>query len=723
MRSFSRITAFLAAAASLLTPAAAAEKVLTSNSLNTCQDNSDFSASFFRLSYTPNNNTIMVDMFARSTVEGKVVFDVEAAAYGYTFLRQVLDPCTMGLQGLCPMVSGDVPMPFNIPVPADASSHIPGIAYNIPDLDASVTIRINLTETGQSIACVQANISNGKTVDLTAIKWATAAIAGLALVASAIVNGLGHSNTAAHIASNSLSLFGYFQSQAIIGLTGVHLPPIVRSWTQNFQWSMGIIYVNFMQIIFTWYQRATGGTAADIFDSILTTSVLVQKRSTDIATIGANAFSKSMARMPKAAALINPALAVVSRRGNISDGNGSFIVYGIQRVAFRAHIETTNLFMTGLTFFWLFGLLTLLCVALFKGVCELCARQQWIRHDQFLEFRNGWRTVLKGILFRVALIGFPQLSILCIWEFTQVDSPAEVVLAVFYLFCPLIALAWGASKVVLIARRSISSHGNPAVLLYSDPQMLNKWGFLYIQFRASAYYFIGPFLGYTLVKAMFIALAQKSGITQAVALMVIEAIALIAVSVLRPYMDKRTNSFNIAICVVNFLNAIFLFIFTNIFDAPGLAVGVVGVVLFVLNAILSLVLILTVLISTILSIFRKDPDARYQFMADDRASFMKSQTQLHSNMELDALAATARGEKSVFNIKADNDSDSTPTSIIAPQAMDSQQSFQPALGSSATLFPPSDSHMRSQTASPMSQLQRPSDRASPASFRTANNAR
>jgi hypothetical protein len=67
------------------------------------------------------------------------------------------------------------------------------------------------------------------------------------------------------------------------------------------------------------------------------------------------------------------------------------------------------------------------------------------------------------------------------------------------------------------------------------------------------------------VKATFIDLGQKSGTTQAVALVVIEAVALVGAAVIRSWMDKPANAINIAICVINFLNAIFLLTFTNIF--------------------------------------------------------------------------------------------------------------------------------------------------------------
>lgn len=170
---------------------------------------------------------------------------------------------------------------------------------------------------------------------------------------------------------------------------------------------------------------------------------------------------------------------------------------------------------------------------------------------------------------------------------------------------------------------------------------LNKWGFLYVQYRATAYYFVIPVLGYLLIKGMFIAFAQKASVVQAVALLIIEAAFLIAVSVIRPWMDMKTNVFNISIAAINFLNAIFLLMFTEVFKQPPIVTGVIGVVFFVINVIFALVLLILVLIASVYAVVSKNPDMRYQPMRDDRASFTKSQTQLTA--ELDALGATARG--------------------------------------------------------------------------------
>ncbi|KAI1085278.1 TRP-domain-containing protein [Whalleya microplaca] len=635
---------------SAVLPGVAAEQMLVSNSLNTCQEDSMFTASLFKVVYTPSNNTASINIVATSSVEGSVVFDIAISAYGYEIIRTKVDPCDTGLAGLCPMTAGKIPLDFNLPVGAAAASQIPGIAYTFPDLDATVRVFLNMTETGKSVACVEADISNGKTVDLIAVKWVLAIIAGLVLCSSAIINGLGHSNAAAHIASGALSLFGFFQAQAMLGLTGIHLPPVVQSWTQDFQWSMGIISVDFMQDIFTWYQRATGGTPSTIFDSLTTVSVQVEKR-------GLSMLPDTAVNLYRRSAAILPSVPTLFKRANVMTGSGSYIVYGIQRVAFKADIETTNLFMTGLTFFCLFVVFTMGAVAAFKGLCELAVKQKWMKPDTFLEFRNGWLTVLKGILFRLTLIGYPQMAILCLWEFTQRDSPAEVVLAVFFIVGMTATLGWAASKVIRIARRSVVMHRNPAYILFSDPQALNKWGFLYVQFRASAYYFIIPVLGYTLVKAMFIAFGQANSTAQAVGFLIIEAAALICASVLRPWMDKSTNSFNIAICAVNFINAIFLLIFSDVFSQPPLVNGVIGLILFFLNAIFATILLIMVIVSTTLVFYRKNPDGRYQFMADDRTSFMKSQSALTGTTELDALAATARGDKAGYKNGLDLDED------------------------------------------------------------------
>lgn len=289
------------------------------------------------------------------------------------------------------MNTGQINIQSNFIVTPDLVKKIPAIAYGVPDLDGVVRIHINNTNNNESVACVEADLSNGKTVYQKAVGWVLAVIAGLALLASAVSSGLGHSNTAAHVAANTLSLFGFFQVQAIVGMTSVHLPPIVASWTQNFQWSMGIIRVTFLQDICTWYQRSTGGTPSTLLSTLATASVQVQKRSVEVVH---SLFLKAYDQMVK--------------RATSSEASKVVVVKGITRVGFRAQIEPTNIFLTGLIFFIIFVVLTALGVALFKAFCEGAVKAGWFQGNKFEDFRNGWKLVLKGILFRLVCYNPPS---------------------------------------------------------------------------------------------------------------------------------------------------------------------------------------------------------------------------------------------------------------------------------------------------------------------------
>lgn len=387
LTSFSKTLWLLLATVFTIPHAAVAARYIESKSLNPCQANSLFTATLFNVIFTPNNGSLAFDIVGVSSISGNVSADIEVIAYGLSILKRPLDPCTSNLQGMCPMNTGQINIQSNIIVPSDIVKRIPAIAYGVPDLDGVVRIHINSTSTNESVACVEADLSNGKTVYNKAIGWVLAVIAGLALLASAVTSGLGHSNTAAHVASNTLSLFGFFQVQAIVGMTSVHLPPIVASWTQNFQWSMGIIRVSFLQSICTWYQRSTGGTPTTLLSTLATSSVQVQKRSLDSVH---HLFLRAYDQLVK--------------RASTSEAN-VVIVQGITRVGFRAQIEPTNIFMTGLIFFMIFVVMISIGVALFKVFCEVAVKAGWFNGNKFEEFRNGWKIVLKGILFRVVWPG------------------------------------------------------------------------------------------------------------------------------------------------------------------------------------------------------------------------------------------------------------------------------------------------------------------------------
>ncbi|KAF2396755.1 TRP-domain-containing protein [Trichodelitschia bisporula] len=623
---------------------ARAVRMIESTSLNPCMANSSFTATFFNVVFTPDNATLAYNINGESEVSAYVTLDIQVSGYGYDVYHKTLDPCSdPSLKGVCPMSAGSLQnLRSNAPLPADAIKQVPNAIYYIPDLDGKVRVWINETDDRRPLACVEAELRNGKTVNQKGVAWAIAVLTGLCLVSSAIASGRGHFSTSAHVAANILSILNYFQAQAQIGMTAVHTPPIIRAWTQNFQWSMGIIRVGFLQRMATWYQRATGGKPAMLLSSLSTMSVHIQKRS----NLGSSSSFDARVKTVK----------------------------GIERVSFMAGIEATNTFFTGYTMFTVVLLLVSLLVVLFRYACEGLVRSGKMHSSKFYDFRHGWLLVLKGIIFRLVLIGFAPMVVLCIWEFTRHDSGGEVALAVSVLLFVVTVLAFAAVKIWLIAARSEHMHKSPAYILYADPMVLNKWGFLYVSYKADVAYFLIPMLVYTFVKAVFVGAAQKSGIVQAIAFVILDMAMLIAMSIMKPFMDRATNAWSISIASINALNSLILLLLSGIFGLPPLAIGVLGVLFFVVNCVFTVVLLATAIWTAGRAIVSKNPDNHYQAVLDDRVSF-KSTTNLELS-ELSALAATARGE-SRLGMRSNN---SLASGFRPPEGPDGRKRLSPVYG-------------------------------------------
>lgn len=387
----------VAAAATL----SSAGDVLRSTSLRTCMVNSGFTATLFNVSFTPEDGRLIIHINGGSTVTGRVTAKLTVLAYGFPVIEQLINPCdTPDLTAMCPLTILPLDWTLTRTVPESTRKQIPAIAYKIPDLDGVARMEV-INDLGKVVACVEAPLSNGQTVEHSFVGWITALISAAALVASAVVSGMGHSSTAAHLAANALSLFTYFQAQAMVAMMAVPLPPLAAAWSQNFNWALGVIRVKFMQRIFHWYVLATGGTTTNLFKEQELVSVQILKRDTvDVdpylrSRAASYGFAQAARLMPRS--------------------NSGFVVYyptevvkvtGIDRMSYKAKIEASNLFMTGMSFYVALFCLVLIVVSGFRLLCKTSAIT---KHDRFREFRAKWLVVLKGIMYRIILIGFPPI--------------------------------------------------------------------------------------------------------------------------------------------------------------------------------------------------------------------------------------------------------------------------------------------------------------------------
>lgn len=658
----------------VLASCAMALKQIGSDALKSCMTNSQFTASRFDIKFFPDNGTANIDMKAISNLDGNITGTITLKAYGIEVVNQKVDFCKNNMQQLCPIAKGNFDFSTTISdIGKDIVGQIPGIAYTIPDLDGVVTVKVHYNDNPNVVvACVETSLSNGKTVQTKIASWVIAGACLIGLLTAGVVAIMGHSNTAAHVASNAVSLFTYFQAIAIISMMAVEkLPPIAAAWSSNFTWTLGLVNVKFMQNIFNWFVQATGGTSTFIIKNRQLISVSVEKRSlyaralqamnderiTDFISSSKDAITRRMASRGDVVDLAmgvgmellkrdNSTMSLIgSQTENQKDPNiygKTLIVRGIERVAFLSKIELTNVFLTGFTMFAFVGFILVFLVIIFKITIENFIKIKIMSPGKFEEYRQNWKYISKGAMYRMALIGWPQMSVLCLWELIERDSAAVVVIAVVTFLTLLFLLAFGGFKIIMMAKRSMSLYRNPAYMLYGDPVTLHKWGFLYVNFRATAFYYVLVIIGFHLARALVIAFGQKAGKVQGVVYFVIELVYLVVVSWIKPYMDKTTNVFNIAVASIMFINALFYMFFSQVFGQPLYVGSIMAVVFFVLNAAFSLILMISVIVSSVRALISKDPDLRYQPMRDDRVSFIPhtEAEKAAQDTELDALGAT-----------------------------------------------------------------------------------
>ncbi|GEQ68956.1 hypothetical protein JCM33374_g2626 [Metschnikowia sp. JCM 33374] len=623
---------------------ALAKRTLMANSLVTCMENSQISPSFFEVTFNPDDRSLKYSLDLVTEISGNVITHVQIYAYGFIIIEKNIDMCDLGWKQFCPIYPGTMQVESVEYISKSYVNQIPGIAYTVPDIDAVVKVQVYDRSSGQRLSCLQSSFTNGNTVSQTGIKWATACIAGLGLLIAAILSTFGNSNAASHIATNAVSLFLYFQSVVVVSMQSVdRVPPIASAWAENLAWSMGLIRVEFMQKIFRWYVQSTGGTPTLYFLGT-TQQILVQRAKMyfdNLHEYARNNFSV-------------PAGIKRSLEFTLSSNANLFVLRGIKRIGYNSHIEPTSIVVTGFTFFVLVGFILAVIIIFIKSLTVLFIRSGSMNPNRLTFFRKSFPTILKGALLRYIYLGFPQLIILSLWEFTVQDSPAVIVLACLALILALGIVTYAFWNTYKFGTRSSREYKNPAAILYGDSVVLQKFGFCYTMFHAQKYWFGMVLVSYALLKGIFIGLCQASGKVSSIVIFVIDFVYMIFLFTQRPYMNKSTNILNYCMAIVVTINSLLFVFFSDLFGQPAQVGSIMGWVFFVLNAAFSLVLLISIIVMSFMAVFSKNPDARFAPAKDDRTSFQRMSSLKHkksekmvtnearTNNELFALGAAAK---------------------------------------------------------------------------------
>lgn len=600
----------------------AAKRNLKATSLVTCMEDSQLVPESFNVYFDPSSRGLHYDLKIDSKISGNIIAYIDVYAYGFKIITRTEDACSLGWKQFCPLTPGKIEINSIEYVSEHYANMIPGIAYQVPDIDAYVRLKIvkNNDTSKAQVACIEAFFTNGKSVSQSGVKWVTAIIAGIGLITSALLSAFGSSIAASHISANTMSLFLYFQSVVLVSLQHVdYLPPIASSWSGNLAWSMGLIKTTFMQKIFRWYVQSTGGTP-NLFLTSTTDAVLVQKkRKRDMLYLAARNLMKRS-------------------QVNVLYGNSNVKIYrGIKRMGYSMGIEATSIVVTGLTFFLFCGYALAILIIGAKLVLQMMIKFGWLKPNRFLMFRQSWKIVLKGALLKYSYIGFTQLCVLCIWEYFQRDSPALIVMASLFLVTIFTLMIWTFVRTFSFGRKSIEQYNNPAAILYGNQEVVNKYSWFYSMFRAEYYWWGGIILLVFFAKAVVIACGQGSGKAQSLIFFIIDLGFFITIIRIKPYLDRVTNIINILMQTVSLVNSFLFLFFSNLFGQPAPVASIMAWVFFILNAAFSFILLMLILFYTVLVLTSKNPDLRFKPVKDDRMAFTQV-NDLDSNAENELLA-------------------------------------------------------------------------------------
>lgn len=94
--------------------------------------NSSFTTSLFRVTFTPDNSSLSFDINGYSLQNAKVIIGFTVYGYGYKVVDQKrIDPCSpdsKDLKGLCPMPAAPIQILGNAPITSDELKKIPGMS-------------------------------------------------------------------------------------------------------------------------------------------------------------------------------------------------------------------------------------------------------------------------------------------------------------------------------------------------------------------------------------------------------------------------------------------------------------------------------------------------------------------------------------------------------------------------------------------------------------------
>lgn len=316
-------------------------------------------------------------------------------------------------------------------------------------------------------------------------------------------------------------------------------------------------------------------------------------------------------------------------------------------------IPASNAFMTG--FLWLLILIALITasVVAFKCILEGLGKADLVRTERLAHFRDHWLLYTAQAALRTMFIAFFMMIFLTLFEFTYKGSTGVTAIAalVFVLFfVGMLGIAGYAcfyrlrlghyetspdrmhfekAKGVgplpwygLQLESHRSEKAEPTVSAGSipwwriryvneDPQRLGmhqdedyttRFGWLAARFRRTRWWFFAVWLVYEFLRACFYGGAAGHPLAQVFGLLVVEIVALVVIILMRPFEGARLNALVVYLLGFSKVATVALSAaFDARFNLQRITTTAIGIVIIVIQGILTIVLMIAIIIGAITS--------------------------------------------------------------------------------------------------------------------------
>ncbi|KAI8939228.1 hypothetical protein NX059_005054 [Plenodomus lindquistii] len=576
--------------------------VLKTNGYSSCLTGTpDIKVNKLDITFDRSTKKVVFDVSGTNEKEQKVMATLIVNAYGKEVYKKEFDPCDDGTKvpQLCPVPAGTFGARGEQSVPDQYMSAIPGIAFNVPDIDSQATMKLTAKDGGQDLACITSQVSNGKSLSTAGVQYIAAGIAGAALVVTGLASLAGAGHAGAPSTSPTFGeVIGWFQGMALNGMMSADVPGVYRSWSKNFGFSTGLIYWDGMQTSIDSFREKTGGNLTQNSVEFLKNATLVHvDQNISLTKRAVNLFLRARDDLDLDQ----------SADTNGTEGDNKFLheVKGIQGFVEEYTVPNGNAFMTVLLIFAIVIAAITVGILLFKVILET-----WALFGSFpkklTSFRKRyWWTLAKTIVNLILLL-YGIWVLYCVYQFKNGDSWAAKTLAGITLGLFTAILIFFTWKIWSKANKFKKMEGKPDAL-YEDKETWRKYSMFYENYKKSYWWIFVPIIAYAFARGCVIAGADGHGLAQAAGQLIVEALLLITLLWSRPYTLKSSNVINVIIQVVRVLSVVCILLFVEELGMTQTTKTVTGLVLVIVQASLTGVLAILIAVNAIIICCKENP--------------------------------------------------------------------------------------------------------------------